>query len=524
MACIAYLLLCHTAPERVVAQARALVAAGDAVAIHADARMPQADFARIKSALGDEARVVLAPRRRCAWGGWSLVGATLDALRAALAAFPEASHFYLISGDCLPIKPAAQIRAQLADQPRDHIETVDFFRSDWIKVGLREERLTYRHLFNERTHKRLFYASLEVQKRLGLARPLPAGLDIRIGSQWWCLRRSTAEAILALLARRRDILRFFRTTWIPDETFFQTLVHHLVPSSEITGRPPTFLAFTDYGLPVVFTNDQAALLLSQPEFFARKISPEARTLQERLWQVHAGTAPAPEVAGRGRRALAYLAGRGRIGARFAPRAWERGSRGEARWALSVIACKKWHVGKRLSARLGRLGTHSAYGYIFDDPGAKLPDLGGIGAPAWKRWRHRRALLRLLFEASGTARLVICLDPCHLDILRDLASDDTRLRILDVACTFTPDDVAAHARRAGLADKHTPPAILEALVPTITREIEDERTALLGAGFATLSTIEQGAPTVENAIALAEGLGIAYHEAHEIVSAGDLFAD
>ena len=70
-------------------------------------------------------------------------------------------------------------------------------------------------------------------------------------------------------------MRFFRTTWIPDETFFQTLVPHLVPEHEIRRRTLTFLMFTDYGMPVTFYNDHYDLLLSQDFLFARKISPGA---------------------------------------------------------------------------------------------------------------------------------------------------------------------------------------------------------------------------------------------------------
>ena len=56
-------------------------------------------------------------------------------------------------------------------------------------------------------------------------------------------------------------MRFFRTTWIPDETFFQTLVRHLVPEGEIRTRTLTFLMFTDYGMPVTFYNDHFRLAL-----------------------------------------------------------------------------------------------------------------------------------------------------------------------------------------------------------------------------------------------------------------------
>ncbi len=79
----------------------------------------------------------------------------------------------------------------------------DFFKSDWIKTGIKEERLIYRHFFNERTHKWLFYASMKLQERFGLARRIPADLQIQIGSQWWCLRRRTVEWVLDFCNRRR---------------------------------------------------------------------------------------------------------------------------------------------------------------------------------------------------------------------------------------------------------------------------------------------------------------------------------
>jgi hypothetical protein len=93
------------------------------------------------------------------------------------------------------------------------------------------------------------------------------------------LRRRTVEWILDFTRMRKDVMRFFKTTWIPDETFFQTLVRHLVPENEIETRTLTFLMFSDYGMPVTFYNDHYELLLSQDFLFARKISPEATDLK-----------------------------------------------------------------------------------------------------------------------------------------------------------------------------------------------------------------------------------------------------
>src|SRR5690606_11250410 len=119
-------------------------------------------------------------------------------------------------------------------------------------------------------------------KKLGLTRAIPEDLQMMIGSQWWCLRRRTVEWVLDFCRDRPDVMRFFRTTWIPDETFFQTIVRHLVPDREIRTRTLTFLMFTDYGMPVTFYNDHYDMLLSQDFLFARKISPDAGLLKDRL--------------------------------------------------------------------------------------------------------------------------------------------------------------------------------------------------------------------------------------------------
>ena len=65
----------------------------------------------------------------------------------------------MVSGDCMPIKSAEYIRAKLESQDADIIESVDYFDSDWIKTGMRDERLIYRHYFNERAQRWWFYTT-----------------------------------------------------------------------------------------------------------------------------------------------------------------------------------------------------------------------------------------------------------------------------------------------------------------------------------------------------------------------------
>ncbi len=525
MARIAFILLCHRDAEAVIRQAESLTSAGDYVALHFDARAGVAPYVRIREALADNPHVAFPDRRvKCGWGEWSLVQATLNTLQCALKSFPRATHCYMLSGDCMAIKSAEYIHTFLDAHDRDFIESVDYFESDWIRTGWKEERLIYRHWFNERTQRRMFYAMFEIQRRLGLIRRIPADLDMMIGSQWWCMRRRTVEAILDFLRGRPDVVRFFRTTWIPDETFFQTLVRHLVPQKEIESRTPTFLMFSDYGMPVTFYNDHYDLLLNQDYLFARKISPEAHDLKRRLGVLFSTRGVSFEVSNEGRALHRFLTQKGRTGERFAPRFWERESSLGRDRELLIVICKKWEVARRLVGRIRRHTDLPCIEYLFNDERCALPDLGGLERTMDKRHRHRRALLRMLFDFYESDRLLICIDPASLDLLEDFGHDRSVTRMLEVDCVHTETFLRGHARRVGLAGERTRPETLSRLLPALRNDLARESERIRDRGFAHLGLLSETDPPARNAAALAEFLTISETEALEIVTPVTLFAD
>lgn len=522
---IAFILLCHKDPEGIIAQALRLTAAGDCIAIHFDARAKAADYDRIRQALAANPSVTFAKRRlKCGWGEWSLVAATLEATRAAVEAFPGATHFYMLSGDCMPIKTAEYVRQRLEADEADFIESFDFYGSDWIKTGIKEERLIYRHWFNERQRKTLFYASMNLQKRFGITRDVPEDLRMRIGSQWWCLRRRTVEAVLDFCKRRRDVMRFFTTTWIPDETFFQTIVAHLVPEREIRSRTLTFLLFTDYGIPVTFYDDHHDMLLAQDFLFARKISPDAKELKERLGALYSETGRGFETTSDGKRQFEFLTARGRVGRRFAPRFWEtETSLGRSR-TLMLVTCKKWHVAKRLVERVRSVTNLPAVDYLFNEEATQLPDLGGIQSTMEKRMRHRRALVRMLFDYWETDRLVLCVDPASTELIQDFYNDRAKVRLLEIDCEFSDEYLIGHARRVGLAGARTPQETIARLLPTIRYDVRFESDRIRDMGLAGHHRIRQKASPDENALPLAEFLDIPTDKARDIVATDYLFVD
>ncbi|MCA0930795.1 DUF5928 domain-containing protein [Ruegeria profundi] len=525
MARIAYILLCHKDPDAIVAQAEQLTAAGDCMAIHFDARASTQAYDRIFSALKDNPNVVFAAKRvKCGWGEWSLVQATLNALQVAVEAFPRATHFYMLSGDCMAIKTAEYAHWFLDHNERDFIESHDFFASNWIKTGMKEDRLIYRHFFNERTQSTFFYASYSLQKRFGLKRDIPADLQVMIGSQWWCLRRRTIEMILDFLQKRTDVIRFFSTTWIPDETFFQTLVRHLIPKEEIENRTPTFLMFSDYGMPVTFYNDHYDMLLGQNYLFARKISPEAYELKDRLGALYASEGVEFKISDEGRNLYSFLTGRGRVGRRFGQRFWEAGNTLGSERQILLIACKKWHVAKRLVHQIRSETEIPCIEYLFNEEGAPLPDLGGIEATLEKRSRHRRAVLRMLFDHFGASKLVLCVDPANLDIIQDFCADQAETHVLEIECEYSDDYLIGHARRVGLAGENSPTETVARLVPALRNALAHESELIRAAGFSGYSLMRETNTKAENGAAIAEFLGVSNEQANSVLRLDYLFAD
>ena len=272
-----FILLVHTALHRAAQIVRFWADAGAPVAVHVDARVPEADHAAFLAAIDALPGVHLTRRLRCEWGTWSIVAAMHEAA-ALLLARSDATHVYAASGACLPLRPVEDLARFLARHPgTDFIESVSLEDVNWTKGGLSHERLSLWHPVAFKRSKWLFDRLVDLQRRLGVRRALPAGLDPHLGSQWWCLTRETLGAILND-PERKARERFFRSTWIPDESWFQTLAR--VHGRRIESRSLTLSKFDHQGKPHLFYDDHLQLLKRSDCFVARKIWPGANRLYE----------------------------------------------------------------------------------------------------------------------------------------------------------------------------------------------------------------------------------------------------
>ncbi|WP_299672334.1 beta-1,6-N-acetylglucosaminyltransferase [uncultured Roseobacter sp.] len=275
---VGVVMLVHTAFDRAEQVARHWAAGGCPVVIHVDKRVPAQSFGAFQQALADVPHVTFSKRFRCEWGTWGIVAATQCASEQILAGHPEVRHVYLASGACLPLRPVSELVDYLADRPKtDFIESATTSDVPWAVGGLEAERFTLRFPFAWKRHRFLFDRYVTLQRLLRVNRQVPGGLVPHIGSQWWCLTRQTLTAILQDPARA-TFERYFRRVWIPDESYFQTLVRQY--GVRIESRSLTLSKFDFQGKPHVFYDDHLQLLRRSDCFVARKIWPYAHRLYD----------------------------------------------------------------------------------------------------------------------------------------------------------------------------------------------------------------------------------------------------
>ena len=273
---VGIVMLCHTALDRAAQVARHWVDRGCPVVIHVDKRVGRVEFEGLKAALADLPEVRFSGRYACEWGTWGIVAATQAAATIMLTDFPGVRHVYLASGSCLPLRPVRELVAYLDERPRtDFIESVTTSDVGWTIGGLDLERFTLRFPFSWRKQRRLFDGYVRLQRRIGFKRKIPPGIVPHLGSQWWCLTRQTLSAILED-PEREEIDRYFRRVWIPDESYFQTLVRRY--SANVESRSLTLSKFDFQGKPHIFYDDHLQLLRRSDCFVARKIWPYATKL------------------------------------------------------------------------------------------------------------------------------------------------------------------------------------------------------------------------------------------------------
>ena len=204
---LACVILAHDDPEHVQRLVRALDPFP--VFLHIDVRTPPEVAERMAADL--PARVRLLPRIRTGWARWENVEAELAGYRAALAT--GASHIAVLTGSDYPLASSDEITALCREHAGRSMALVHPFpHPHWGQNG-GYSRLRYRHAV---VGKRML--------RLPIPRRLPKGITLAGGSQLKMLAREHARGVLDFTDANPGLVRFWRRSWIADETFVPSVL------------------------------------------------------------------------------------------------------------------------------------------------------------------------------------------------------------------------------------------------------------------------------------------------------------
>jgi hypothetical protein len=261
---IVYLVFAHRRLGQLERLVRRLRGPDTTFVVHIDARSDLGPGRAHVEALARMTDVSLMPRYRTPWGGIGLVEATLAGLAQALRDHPAAEHVCVLSGQDYPIAPPERIREFFSEgRGATFMEHHPLPRAEWADGELWRIADYHWHVAGRRLRIPV--------SRVGRARRLPRGMRPYQGGQCWTMSRECAAAVTRLVRDDPALLRFFRHSAMPDESFFQTLVMALPAAERVINDDMRFERWEqDQPHPAVLTMDDLGDLMASDRLFAKK--------------------------------------------------------------------------------------------------------------------------------------------------------------------------------------------------------------------------------------------------------------
>lgn len=226
---IAYLLSVHEDPGHLFRLIDALQPDAEFF-IHVDAKVDISCFAACRKW---ENVHFIEERYDIRWGEISQVYYQAALLRAALRSGKTFDRLVTMSGLDYPVWSNAQIRKFLADSPdTEYICGIDMtqqrqeikrlYRMYRPFPGLKWLRPRLRVFIRARSRKLLYWLGIRKSLTINIQGRFP--YHLYKGSSWWCITPPLARYLLDTFETHPEIESYFRTSFGPDETLWQTLV------------------------------------------------------------------------------------------------------------------------------------------------------------------------------------------------------------------------------------------------------------------------------------------------------------
>jgi hypothetical protein len=221
----AAVILAHADPPQVRRVIGSL--AGFSVFLHCDRRTTDEVFRAMTDGVTTPVEIV--PRLRTTLFSWSLVHAELRGLRAALER-SSAEHIVIMSGSCYPLhSPGALHEALAAAGGRTRMESEPLPYAGWSTARNPDGGYwRFRRRFVVVGDQAILVRGIPLRT---FRREIPPELSLHGGGQWKIYSRAHAKRLLEVCRERPDLIEFFRTSHVPEESFVPTILQ----SRELVG-------------------------------------------------------------------------------------------------------------------------------------------------------------------------------------------------------------------------------------------------------------------------------------------------
>lgn len=256
---IAYFILVHRYAKQFQRLFTAIYDPNNWYVIHIDKRSHPSVREEIEEFLLGFDHVAIIVSKNALWGGYSLVDAQLRGMEKLLEMNADWEFFINLSGQDFPLK----------SQP-------------YIKKFLQKNKgKNFLNIYNQRevrpkTISRFENYTIELKQtiiRTSWKRPFLAGAIPYIGNQWMMLSRDFC-AFLQHSSEVDRFKKFYKHTFIADESFFQTVIMNTSYKAKIVPDDMRDIDWVPEGIiklrPRTFTMKDASRLTKSPQLFARK--------------------------------------------------------------------------------------------------------------------------------------------------------------------------------------------------------------------------------------------------------------
>ena len=258
---IAYFILVHRYPGQFKRLFRAIYHPANYYLVHVDKRSGVGLQTEIQDFLSSFTNASLLKNQRILWGGFSIVDAELRGIEELLKISSEWEFFINLSGQDFPLKSQTHIQdflsrnrgndfIRVANQSKVRPETLNRIQNYFIEFGN-----GILHTYMKRSYLR--------------------DVTPQIGNQWMILSRKFCEFV-SYSPEVERFKRFYRYTFIPDESFFQTVMMNTNYKGAIVNDDKRIIDWVPMGTiklrPRDFTSKDAEFLLASQGLFARKFN------------------------------------------------------------------------------------------------------------------------------------------------------------------------------------------------------------------------------------------------------------